>query len=61
MRTVNSAGYVFVWSDGSPYIEVFRKEDPDWSPFEVVWAGNLEYGPSALNTIAHSSREYSYA
>lgn len=61
MRTVNSAGYIFQWPENSPYIEVFRKGDPSWCPFEVVWAGDLEYGPSALNTIAHSSKEYAYA
>lgn len=60
MRTVNQAGYVFIWLENSPFIEVFRKGDPIWSPFEVVWAGDLEYGPSALNVIAHSSREYSH-
>lgn len=61
MRTINPAGYEFVWPEGSPYIEVFRNEDPIWCPFEVVWAGDLEYGLPALNVIAHSSREYAHA
>lgn len=61
MRTVNSAGYTFFWPENSPYIEVFRKRDPNWSPFEVIWAGDLEYGPVPLNQIAHSSKEYDHA
>lgn len=61
MRTINSAGYTFLWFENSPYIEVFRKRDPNWSPFEVIWAGDLEYGLPALKQIAHTSKEYSYA
>lgn len=61
MRIVNKAGWIFIWPENSPYIEVFRKCDPNWSPFEVVWAGDLEYGPSALNLIAQSSKEYANA
>jgi hypothetical protein len=60
MRTVNSAGWIFIWPEGSPVIEVFRKGDPSWCPFEAIWAGDLEYGLPALNVIAHSSKEYSY-
>lgn len=61
MIVKNPAGFIFYWPENSPYVEVFRKDDPSWSPFEVVWAGDLEYGPSALNVIAHSSREYAHA
>lgn len=61
MRTVNAAGYVFIWPENSPFIEVFRKGDPSWTPFEVVWAGDLDYSPGSLNLIAHSSREYAHA
>jgi len=61
MRTVNKAGWIFIWPESSPFIEVFRKDDPYWSPFEVIWAGDLEYGPYALNAIAHSSKEYAHA
>lgn len=61
MLVTNSAGFVFHWPENSPYIEVFRKGDEDWKPFEIIWAGDLEYGPPALNVIAHSSREYAHA
>jgi hypothetical protein len=60
MRIVNNAGYAFYWPEGSPYIEVFRNAGTEF-PFEVVWAGDLEYGPSALNIIAYSSKEYAHA
>lgn len=61
MNTINSAGYFFYWRQSSPFIEVFRKGDPIECPFEVIWAGDLEYGPSALNIIANSSKEYARA
>lgn len=61
MNTMNSAGYFFYWRENSPFIEVFRKDDPIECPFEVIWAGDLEYDPSALNVIANSSREYAHA
>lgn len=58
MTTINSAGYFFYWPEGSPFIEVFRKGDPSWSPFEVIWAGDESRSQSTLSIIANESREY---
>jgi len=61
MNTINPAGYFFYWRINSPFIEVFRKDDPIESPYEVIWAGDLEYDPSVLNKIANNSKEYAHA
>lgn len=61
MRIVNQAGWVFVWPEGSPIIEVFRNSDPMHAPFEAVWAGDEEYSRASLNRIANESKEYAHA
>lgn len=60
MTTVNHAGFIFYWPDGSPFIEVFRKGDPEWAPFEVISAEDLNRSISTLNRIANESKEYTH-
>lgn len=61
MNTINPAGYFFYWRENSPFIEVFRENDPLECPFEVIWAGDMDYDYSNLKVIANSSREYANA
>jgi len=58
MTTINAAGFLFYWPDGSPFIEVFRKSDPEWAPFEVISAKDMTRSNSTLNKIANESKEY---
>jgi hypothetical protein len=60
MRTVNNAGFIFYWPEGSPFVEVFREFDHPWAPFEVINADDLNYSLSALNRLANESKEYAH-
>lgn len=60
MTTVNKNGFLFYWPDGSPFIEVFRKNDPEWAPFEVIDAGNMNRSMSDLNKLIKQSKEYAH-
>lgn len=51
---VKNKKYSFVWHEGNPFVEVFRPEDPEWAPFEAVFADDLNYNESALRALANS-------
>lgn len=59
MRTTNSAGFSFYWPEGSNIVEVFRKGDPPFAPFEAIWAGDLQRNESNLNRLANEDSAYS--
>ena len=61
MNTINPAGYFFYWRPNSPFIEVFRKDDPVEAPYEVIDASDLDYSQSSLNKIANELKEYTHA
>jgi len=61
MNTINPAGYFFYWRQNSPFIEVFRKDDPIELPYEVIDASDLDYSQGNLNKIANELKEYAYA
>lgn len=61
MNTINPAGYFFYWRQYSPFIEVFRKDDPVETPYEVIDASDLDYSQSSLNKIANELKEYTHA
>ena len=61
MNTINPAGYFFYWRQNSPFIEVFRKDDPVETPYEVIDAGDLAYSQSNLNKIENELKEYAHA
>lgn len=47
-------GYTFLWFEGNPYIEVFRKGDPIYAPFEAIDATGINYNDSALKSFANN-------
>jgi hypothetical protein len=56
----NSAGYVFKWPVGNPYIEVYHNNDsfPDL-PLEVIDAAGLKREDSTLKRLGNELTEYS--
>lgn len=58
MRVTNPANFVFSWPEGSDVIEVFRKHDPVWAPFEAIYARGMQRSESNLNKVANESSAY---
>lgn len=59
MQIKNSAGFVFIWPEGSHVVEVFHPHVsfPD-QPLEAIDMGNLSRTESSLRLLANSTREY---
>lgn len=59
MKVKNQAGFVFVWPEGSPYVEVYHPEDflPEY-PMEVVKMTEAR-NESNLKQLAFSTGDYS--
>lgn len=56
LRTTKG-NYTFVWLEYSPYIEVFRKQDPAYAPYEVFEA-DVNYNQSNFHSLVNNHPDY---
>lgn len=59
LTTVNPAGFLFVWPNGSDFVEVYHDNaDHHEVPIAVLWAGDLRYSEGSLRKLANESPEF---